>query len=221
MPTLRAVLFDLDGTLANTDPIHFQVWQRVLARFDIPLDEALYQSTISGRLNPEILRDLLPQLSQHEALDLAHAKEAEYREVAIAQLQPLPGLLEVLTTIDRQSLAKAVVTNAPRANAEFMLAALDLSDRFPTLIIADELAAAKPDPLPYLEGLRRLGVSAEDSLAFEDSPAGLRAAVAAGIPTIGIATSHAPSQLYALGAKLVIPDFNDPHLQDLGLGHQA
>jgi beta-phosphoglucomutase-like phosphatase (HAD superfamily) len=81
--------------------------------------------------------------------------------------------------------------------------------------VAEELARAKPDPLPYLTGLQHLGASAERALAFEDSIPGLTAAVRAGIFTVALTTAHSREALLAAGAHLVIDDFNDPQLWQL------
>jgi HAD superfamily hydrolase (TIGR01509 family) len=215
---LQAILFDLDGTLAHTDPIHFRVWQSVLAPYGIVFDQAFYRANFSGRLNPDIVRDLLPQLTAAEGERLSADKEAQFRIAAADQLQPLPGLLPLLDWLNQAQWRRAIVTNAPRVNAEFMLQTLQLTDGFDTVVISDDLPRGKPDPLPYQEALRRLQLAPDQALVFEDSPAGVSAAIATGITTIGVATTHPPEDLYDLGASLVIQDFTDAHLQQLGVG---
>ena len=116
-------------------------------------------------------------LEQAATLD---AKEAAYRD-NLGELEPILGALALLDFADRRGLKRAVVTNAPRANAEKVLAALGLGQRLPILVIGGELARSKPDPLPYLTALERTGASADHSLAFEDSLSGVRAAAAAGL----------------------------------------
>lgn len=211
---LSALLFDLDGTLANTDPIHFQTWQELLRDYGLDIDRPFYQQHFSGRRNLEIAQDLLPQLSPDAAEALSQLKEATFRQRS-QDLPPLPGLLELLTWVEQQALKKAIVTNAPRANAEFMLRSLGLDATFPIVILGDELAMGKPDPLPYQLGLSRLGVLPEHAIAFEDSPSGLQSAVNAGILTVGIASTHDPEDLYAIGATLVVNDFSDTQLMEL------
>ena len=105
-----------------------------------------------------------------------------------------------------------VVTNAPRLNAEHMLNAMGLGGHFEHILVAEELARAKPDPLPYLTGLQRLDATAGQALAFEDSLPGVTAASRAGIFTVGLATSLPAERLLAAGAQRVIDDFNDPLL---------
>lgn len=203
---LSALLFDLDGTLANTDPFHYRAWKELLQEFGIEIDESFYKSHISGRLNPAIVQDLLPQLSPEQGQRFIAQKEAHFRELA-PQLLPLSGLPELLNWANRQGLKQAVVTNAPSENVYHTLNALHLGEHFETIVIADDLGIGKPDPTPYLYALEQLGISAEEAIAFEDSPSGVRSAVGAGILTIGIASTQNPQALYDVGAEWVVPDF--------------
>jgi HAD superfamily hydrolase (TIGR01509 family) len=210
-PMLTALLFDLDGTLVNTDPIHFLAWQKMLSRYGIEIDDAFYKAQISGGLNPEIIQRILPQLSPEEAVDFADEKEAMFREMA-PKLQALPGLAEILTWTETHQLKRALVTNAPKANADFMLEILGLKTAFDLIVLAEEEVAAKPDPTPYKVALERLGIKAEEAIALEDSPSGIRSAVAAGVRTIGIASTHDPNKLCEIGTFMAIPDFTDLQL---------
>ena len=209
---LKAVLFDLDGTLANTDPIHFQVWQTLLAPYGMTVDQEFYDRHISGRLNPDIVQDLLPQLSADDGIVFSANKEAQFRAIAADQLQRMPGLTDFLHRIEQQRYATALVTNAPRPNAEFMLKTLALNGMFQPVVIADDLPKGKPDPLPYQTALEQLGISPEEAIVFEDSPTGVRAAVAAGIVTIGVTSTHSDAALRQLGAEFTIADFTDGRL---------
>ncbi|NEQ53010.1 MAG: HAD family phosphatase [Leptolyngbya sp. SIO3F4] len=209
---LKAVLFDLDGTLANTDPIHFRVWQTLLAPHGHTVDQTFYDRFISGRLNPDIVRDLIPQFSVDEGAVFSADKEAKFRELAVNQLQRMPGLTDFLHHIEHQGYAIALVTNAPRSNAEFMLKTLALCGVFDPVIIADDLPKGKPDPLPYQAALEQLALQSNEALVFEDSPTGVKAAVAAGIPTIGVTSSHSDATLCGLGASFTITDFTDSRL---------
>ncbi len=208
---LKAILFDLDGTLANTDPLHFEVWQEILRTYQIEMDHSSYKRQISGRQNPEIIQDFLPQLSPSETEELADYKEARFREMAL-NLQPLEGLMEILAWVEQQGLKKAVVTNAPRLNATFMLDVLQLSERFKTVVLGEEMVAGKPDPTPYTFCLNQLQIQPQEALVFEDSPSGIRSAVSAGIETIGVASTHEPKTLKELGASQVIDNFEDLQL---------
>ncbi|MEL6764503.1 MAG: HAD hydrolase-like protein, partial [Cyanobacteria bacterium J06607_6] len=140
---LQAVFFDLDGTLANTDPIHLDVWRELLKPHNYEVDEVFFKQHISGRLNEHLIQELLPQLSEAEGQELAIYKEARFRELAASKLGRMPGFTELFEGIKTQGLPTAVVTNAPRANAEFMLKVLDLETAFDLVIVAGELARSK------------------------------------------------------------------------------
>ncbi|MFN4231746.1 HAD family hydrolase [Thermus sp.] len=200
---LKALLFDLDGTLADTDPLHLLAWREALAPFGIQVDQAFYHKRISGRLNPDIVRDLLG-LEGEEAQSLIRAKEARFRELA-QDLRPMPGLLELLEEAQARGLTWGVVTNAPKENAWHVLRALGLNP--PLLVLAEEVGRGKPDPLPYRVALKRLGLLPHEALAFEDSPSGVKSAVGAGIPTYALLTGHEGEGLLEAGARGVLQDF--------------
>jgi HAD superfamily hydrolase (TIGR01509 family) len=212
---LAAILFDLDGTIANTDPIHYQVWREMLIGYDMDIDETFYKSRISGRTNPQIVEDLLPQLSPEEGAKFADEKEAVFRQKAKTILKPLSGFSELIAWIDTHQLKRALVTNAPRLNVQFMLEVLEIKEVFDTVVIAENEIAGKPDPAPYQVALNRLGITAEQAIALEDSPSGIRSAVGAGIRTIGVTTTHEPQVLQSLGAFMTVPDFTDLQLWTL------
>ncbi|OUM24380.1 haloacid dehalogenase [Pseudomonas sp. 1239] len=211
---LEALLFDLDGTLTDTDTLHLQALQQLLREQGRELSEAEFDAHVSGRANADMCRYLFPgrPVAEHEAF--ADRKEARFRALS-PTLQPTAGLERLLAHAERRGIGMAVVTNAPRANAQHMLAAMGLAERFEHVLVAEELARAKPDPLPYLTGLGRLGARADHALAFEDSVPGVTAASRAGILTVGLSTSQAPQVLLEAGAQLVVKNFDDERLWQL------
>jgi beta-phosphoglucomutase len=131
---------------------------------------------------------------------------------AIVALEPTPGVAALLDWADAKGIGVAVVTNAPRANAEMMLKGLGLDRRIGTVVLGEELPRAKPDPLPYATALERLGAGADHALAFEDSLPGIRSASGAGVATYGIRTGHPDDALLGAGAIGAIDDFTDRDL---------
>jgi HAD superfamily hydrolase (TIGR01509 family) len=210
----RALLFDLDGTLAETDSLHLPTWVATLSPHGIEVDEEFYRESISGRSNLEIVEELLPDLSAEEGRKLAEAKEASFRERAV-ELEPLPGLLEFMEEAKDRGLSLALVTNAPEQNVEAILLALELGEFFDEVVLSDEVGPVKPDPAPYRAALEKLGVAPEEALAFEDSTSGISSSVAAGIPTVGIASTQVPERLLQAGAFAAVSDFTDPELRGL------
>lgn len=206
-----ALLFDLDGTLVDSDAEHLLAFQRVFAPHGIKLDRSEYAANIMGASNAMIARLYLSHLPPHEQAATLDAKEAAYRD-GLGDLEPIPGAVALLDYADWRGLKRAVVTNAPRANAERVLAALGIGGRLPILVIGGELARSKPDPLPYLTALDRAGALAAHSLAFEDSLSGVRSAVAAGLAVVGMTTTLDSRTLVEAGATFAAKDFTDPRI---------
>ena len=215
---LRAVLFDIDGTLFDSDRLHFAVFQEVLQEYGFqdgtPINEAFFMERISGRQNALICKDLFPSWDLSEGAAFSAYKERRFRELAAERLPSLAtaGLAKLLDYLDGAGVRCAAVTNAPRANAELMLGAIDRLDWFAPLVIGDECTRAKPHPEPYLAAMRELGVAADECVAIEDSPAGAAAACAAGVRTLGITSTQAGEALTAAGCAVLVRDFDDPAL---------
>jgi HAD superfamily hydrolase (TIGR01509 family) len=207
----RALLFDLDGTLAETDSLHLPTWVDTLEPYGVEVDEEFYRDSISGRSTGEVVRALLPDLSDEEGNSIGNAKEASFRERA-SELEPLPGLIDFVERGRKRGMQVALVTNAPEENVEAILLALKLRDYFDTIVLADEVEAVKPDPAPYRAALEKTGVPAGEAVAFEDSISGISSSVAAGIPTVGIASSQDPEKLLGAGVFMTAKDFTDPQL---------
>lgn len=209
-----ALLFDLDGTLVDSDPEHLVAFQRVFAPHGIELDHSEYAANIMGASNAMIASRYLSHLSPVEQAAALDAKEAHYRD-NLGALEPILGALALLDFADRRGLKRAVVTNAPRANAEKVLAALGIGQRLPILVIGGELERSKPDPLPYLTALERTGALAAHSIAFEDSLSGVRAAAAAGLAVVGMTTTLDSQTLIEAGATIAARNFTDPRIFEL------
>jgi HAD superfamily hydrolase (TIGR01509 family) len=210
----RALLFDLDGTIAETDSLHLPTWVDALQPHGVEVDEEFYRDRISGRNTAEIVRELLPDLTDEQGRSIGDAKEASFRERA-SELEPLPGLVDFIERGKKRGMRIALVTNAPEENVEAILPALKLRGLFDAVVLADEVEAVKPDPAPYRAALERTGVPAERALAFEDSVSGIVSSVAAGIPTVGITSSQNPKRLIGAGAFTTAEDFTDPQLRAL------
>ena len=209
-----ALFFDLDGTLVDSDPQHLAAFQRVFAPHGISVDRAVYDRDIHGVSNETIGMTFLSHLSVERRKAILAEKEAIY-PTGLGEIEPIAGAMALLDFADRRGLRRAVVTNPPRANAEAVLSALGLDARLPIVVVGSELARAKPDPLPYIQALERTGARASNSVAFEDSPSGIRAAAAAGLAVVGLATTLGRPALMAAGASIAANDFTDPLIFEL------
>ena len=203
-----ALLFDLDGTLVDSDPLHHAAFATILAERGQELSIGEYRTHIMGNHNDAILARYFPE----DGAAILDRKEAMFREALADEVEPVPGIHELLDWAEANSVGCAVVTNAPRQNAIAMLAAASLGHRLPTLVIGAECERPKPDPAPYLAGMKLLGATPSRSIAFEDSRSGLRAARSAGAHVFGMKTGLTADELLGAGAHTAIQDFTDPAL---------
>ena len=211
----KALLFDIDGTLADTDALHVQAFNQVFGPRGFVFDRARASKELLGFSNVSIGERFLPDEPPERRAAIMTEKEEAFRRLAPGLIEPLPGLMALLDLADRANIPMVAVTNAPRANADMMLSGLGITDRFKAVVIGDELAHGKPHPLPYLEGLRAVGAMPERSIAFEDSRSGVQSAVAAGIAAVGIRTTLGHTDLVAEGAVMTADTFDDPKLIEL------
>jgi HAD superfamily hydrolase (TIGR01509 family) len=208
LDAFAAVLFDMDGVLVVNARFHFEAWRRC-ARDTVGLDLSDAELlALDGRVNREMVAHLLGRSpTEAEVAAIAGRKEATYRRIARGGLAPTPGLIEYLDRLATRGMKTAVVTSAERANLEFVLGELGVSDRFDARVCADDIRAGKPDPEPYLTAAARLGVAATACLVHEDSVSGVESAVAAGATVAALTTSRAAETLRGAGAAWTGPDF--------------
>jgi HAD superfamily hydrolase (TIGR01509 family) len=208
----KALLFDIDGTLTDTDALHLEAFNEVLGPHGHAFDHARFTKELQGFSNASISERFLAGQPPERQTIIMGEKEQAFRKLVAGRIQPLPGLMALLALADRANIPMVAVTNAPRLNAEMLLGGLGIADRFKVLIIGDELSHGKPHPMPYLEGLRAVGAAPEASVAFEDSRSGVQSASSAGIATIGIRTSLGHADMIAAGAVISAKAFDDPEL---------
>lgn len=206
---MAALLFDLDGTMLVSDPIHEAVFRALWAEYGLAVEDDFYVKRVLGRHNRDIFADFLPG-EDAAALDIR--KEAMFRARLPHPYPATPGLADLLTEARRNGWGLAVVTNAMRPNVDAMLDAIGFDGAFDTIVCGDDHPPGKPDPGVYLAAMDELNARPEDCIAFEDSPAGVRAAAGAGVFTIGLRSSLDDGALRAAGASATIQDFTDPAL---------
>jgi beta-phosphoglucomutase len=202
MTPRSALLFDHDGVLVASEPLHWQAWKRLTAELDLPHDEALIRSLV-GKTAPQILVSIFQRhrpdyiLNEEELQRHVQRKNDLYMEEARLGLKPYPGVREGLVRARAQGLKTAVVSNARRRELRSVLTDLGLIELFDVVISREDAGAAKPDPTPYLMAAASLEVKPADCVAIEDSPPGLEAALMAKIPAAAVLTNFPRSALEA------------------------
>ncbi|KAB1225035.1 Haloacid dehalogenase-like hydrolase domain-containing protein Sgpp [Morella rubra] len=216
---LKAILFDIDGTLCDSDPLHYYALRDMLKEFPtgrfnggVPITEEFFSKNISGKHNEELCRVLLPDWDIQRARKFMEDKEDMFRRLASEQIEPVKGLHKLQKWIEERGLKRAAVTSAPRPNAELLISMIGLSDFFEILVLGNECERQKPFPDPYLKALQALEVSDKHAFVFEDSVSGVKAGVAAGMPVVGMGLRNPEKSLSEAEASFVIKDFDDPKL---------
>ena len=211
--TRAGLLFDLDGTLVQTEHLHFAAFQAIVAKSGRPFTEADFVQHVSGRSNAAIMNFLFPGGSAVEHARLAEEKEASFRALASAAgVDAMPGAVALIDWARRHDVATGLVTNAPRANAELMVSLLGLRDAFDTVLTSNEVERSKPHPDPYLAAVRRLRLAPPRTVVIEDSLPGLAAARAAGLFVVALAVPSTLEAVRTSGADLVVTTLADPVL---------
>jgi len=180
----KAYLFDCDGTIADSMPLHYVAWTKILCEWNCEFPEDKFYAW--GGMP---IVDILNTLNKEQGLnmpvaDLMVQKEALYFEL-LHELQPVPEVLEhILESHGR--IPFAVVSGSARDSVEKSLETLGILDKFDTLVCAGDYTKGKPDPEPFLLAAKRLGIAPEDCLVFEDTEMGIQSATAAGMASVKI-----------------------------------
>ena len=202
-----ALIFDLDGVIVDSMPVHELAWRRYLET--LGFDGGDIPARMHGRRNDEIVRDFLGEKIDHDAV-AAHgaAKERVFREMLGDRLREnlVAGIAEWLDHVEGAPIALA--TNAERANIDFTLDGAGLRRYFDVIVDGSEVSRPKPAPDVYLRAAEQLKIAPGNCIVFEDSPVGVAAARAAGMRVVGVRT-HA-SRLD--GIVYSVENFLDPQL---------
>lgn len=186
MSQLKAIVFDMDGLMVDSEPLSQQAWDEYLRPYGHQLTEAIVSRIIG--LRADISTPTIKALfNLPEPVPVIIAKRAAiYSQIRANGVPTMPGLHELHAEIARRQIPWAVATSSPRGHAEEILHQLGLQDRCQAIAAGDEVTLGKPHPDIYLLAAERLGIAPQNCLALEDSGPGSQAATAAGMTTIAI-----------------------------------
>ncbi len=202
---IKAVVFDWDGTLADTLSSHLKVYRQALRGIATLSDSDLYLN--EGKKSWEILLSAAPQLGERKAKELAREKQRMFRKLPGSR-RLYPGAENLLRKVKAGGLMLGLVTGTTRKNVESVIGK-DLKDLFDHITTADETVNSKPHPEPYIRCLEDLGVRPDESIAVENAPLGIESAKRAGMFCIAI-TSTLPEE------RLTRADAVVPNLEEAG-----
>lgn len=186
----RAVLWDLDGTLADSRDFHWRSWRETMSAAGVDVTEAQFLASFGQRNDAIIPAWLGARATPDLVRELGDAKEALYRTFITREgLVPLPGAAAWVRRLNDDGWRQAIASSAPKLNVELMARVLGVADYMAALISAEDVRAGKPDPEVFLTAAAALGVPPARCAVVEDAAAGIEAARRAGMPSVGVGDS--------------------------------
>ncbi len=220
---LKGIIFDMDGVVIDSHPIHKSAWSRFLASLGRHVTDDELDFVLDGRKKEDILRHFLGDLPEKQIRNYGHQKEMMFREESRA-IKMVDGVADFLDQVQRAGIPMGLATSGSHSRVQYMLDRLDLRRRFQVVVTGDDVLKGKPDPAIFVLAARRLQCPHADVLVVEDAVAGVRAAKQAGMKCLGIAGSNGRgSLLREAGADGVVANFvgiSVESLHNIGNGYR-
>jgi beta-phosphoglucomutase len=210
----KAVLFDMDGVIVDSEPLHVAAFRATLKDYGHELTHEQYEQHFAGRTDEAGFKLYFDFIDETVELPVIMDKKAKaYLELAADQLVSYPGVTEFIRDLTSHQVPLALVTGSLRAEAEITLKAFGLTEVFRAIVAAEDILQSKPSPEGYLKGAKALGVKPADCIVIEDTPNGVKAAVAAGMRCLAVTTTHSKAELEA--ATLILDQLRPGCLKPL------
>ncbi len=216
----EAVIWDLDGVIADTGIYHCRAWQEVFSKRGVSFTEEDFKSRF-GKRNDTIIRSVLGESISPEELDIiAREKEETIRRLIAGNIKPLPGAIELLRSLKQHSLKMAIASSAPPENIQIIIQGLDIEDCFQAIAWGQEVDEGKPSPQIFWLAAQKLGGKPGNCVVMEDAVVGVAAAKSAGMKCVAVTNSHPRNTLRE--ADLIVDTLEAISIRDLaGLFHPA
>jgi HAD superfamily hydrolase (TIGR01509 family) len=210
----RAVVFDLDGLMFNTEELYQEVGATLLRRRGYEFTQELLDQMM-GRPSHVALQIMIDTHTLKATVEELLAETDEiFPEILRTRLAPMPGLVELLAALEQRAVPKGIATSSRRSFVERVLDTFHYRPRFSPILTSEDIAHGKPHPEIYLKAAARLKISPREMLVLEDSQNGCRAAVAAGAVTVAVPGAHSHRHDFT-GAVIVAESLSDRRIYDL------
>lgn len=191
-----AVIFDMDGVIAHTNPYHTEAFKQFFDNYGVAYTMKEFEDHMYGKHNDYIMRYFFKRpLGEEEVKRLSEEKESLFREIYADHVAPVEGFPRFLDALKTAGYGLGVATSAPRANLDFIIDKLSIRAYMDAMLSSEDVTAHKPDPAIYLKSAALLQVEPGNCVVFEDSHSGVSAALDAGATVVGVLTSHSVDEL--------------------------
>jgi len=209
----QAVLWDLDGVIADTGIYHCRAWQEIFSQMGIEFTEEHFMKHF-GQRNDTIIRDTVKETISQQALDaIADKKEVAYRRLVADNIKALPGAIELLSSLHERGIKSAIASSAPPDNVRIILVGLGIEKYFGAVACGREVTEGKPSPQIFLLAAEKLKVEPTGCVVIEDAVAGVAGAKRAGMKCVAVANSHPGDKLKE--ADLIVASLESVSVDDL------
>lgn len=209
-----AVLFDMDGVIVDSNPVHKIAIERFCKKYNLELTDEKLINKVWGRQNKDWIPAVFEREIEPKALEeYSREKEKLFRDLYEKEIQPLPGLEKFLQELEQKNIPKAIATSAPLENVDFVLEKTGLRKYFTTILHDTFVTKGKPDPEIYIKTAAALNFDPKDCIVLEDSLSGVKSGLNAGCKVVGVLTTHSKEELNE--THLTIKDFKELKISDL------
>ena len=206
---IKGIIFDMDGTMVDSIPYHYEAWKKFFNEKKIPnFSKKLDSFKDKGGSTLDFMRSIYGNLySKKELKKIIEEKEIVFRRISKGKIKPISGFIEFLNFIKSKNIHVGLASNAIRKNVSMILNELEIYDHFDSIICGDEVINGKPNPEMFNESIDRFKISKNDCLIFEDSIEGVEGAINSGIKAIGVTSSYSNKILINSGAIETIENY--------------
>lgn len=206
---LKAIIFDLDGTLVDSLPYHHESWRIFFKKNNIEENDfnEIYKNYKGGG-TLELMTSVFGDIYTKDELEkMSDDKEVIFRDIYRSKIFPINGLRKFLDSLKKNNILLSIGSNAIRKNVLMTIKELGITNYFSSIICGDEVSKGKPNPEMYIKTLSNLKVNKNECIIFEDSIEGVTAAKNANIKAIGVTSSQSSEILKSVGAFKTIEDY--------------
>lgn len=204
MNKIKAVLFDMDGLMIDSEPLNFKAWKSVFETYSINLKEDEFNQRYVGISDKEGTEDMVTRYKLSiSAAELSQVKRSIYKQFLQTQLVPKPGLINLLINLQKKEYKTAIGSGSSLEEIQMVVKKLDIFHLINTFVSAEEVSKGKPAPDIYLEVAKRLKVNPNECLVLEDAAPGVKAAKAAGMMCFAIPSRETKGHDFSLADKIL------------------